>query len=311
MRLAFLGKGGSGKTTITAGFISYLNSRKIPVLAVDADHNVHLQQTLNIPGDALHLSEYFDEIKEYLRGKRDDLAGTTMIDSTPPSLKSRFIKPSSEDAFIQKFAKRKDYLSLLTVGSYKEEDAGKTCYHGKLGSLSLVLNHLLDSETDVVVADATAGIDTLGSTLYFAYDVTVFVVEPTQKSIDVYLHFEELSKKLKIRTAVIVNKAEDGDESFISKHIPKDKIVGVISRSSAIKQFEQGDTSGLNSFVSENEQAFYNLYTHLMGVEKDWEKYYQDLLVAHSALAGDWYDAYYGQPISKQRDPHFSYMKVL
>ena len=42
MRVSFLGKGGSGKTTIAASFINYLNSINKQVLAVDADINVNL-----------------------------------------------------------------------------------------------------------------------------------------------------------------------------------------------------------------------------------------------------------------------------
>ncbi len=311
MRIAFLGKGGSGKTTCTAGFISYLNQKNRPVIAVDADHNMHLQQALGIAGQAPHLSDHFAQICTYLAGKREDLAHTTMIDSTPPSLNSAFIRPSKNDLFIKKYALQKENISFLTVGSYKEEDAGKTCYHGKLGSLSLVLNHLLDGKDDLLVSDATAGIDNLGSSLYFAYDLSIFVIEPTKKSIDVYLHFREVAKKFAIRTAVIVNKAEEGDLAFVEKFIAPQDILGVIARSSAIKQFEQGETEALSVFVAENATLFAKIETYIASIEKDWDKYYADLLEAHQSLAADWYDSYYQQPISQQKDPQFSYQKVL
>jgi len=311
MRIAFLGKGGSGKTTVTASFITYLSQENIPVVAVDADHNVHLQQTLGIDGTPIHLSDYFEEIKHYFKGNRDDLRNTTMIDSTPPSLKSNFIVPSQNDPFIEKYALKDNSISLLTVGTYKEEDAGKTCYHGKLGSLSLILNHLLDGKEDILVSDATAGIDNLGTTLYFAFDLTVFIVEPTKKSIDVFLTFEKVSKKFGIRTAVIINKVEAGDLKFVSQFLSKEKILGVIKKSSAIKRFEQGDSTGVLEFVNENKVLFKNIKDFLKSLDKNWDKYYSDLLEAHHALAGDWYDGYYGQEISSQKDPDFSYKKVI
>lgn len=307
MRISFIGKGGSGKTTVAAAFTRYLAQLQKPVIAIDADHNMHLQKALQIVGEPRHLSANLTGIKTYVAGDRADLAGTTMIDSTPPSVRSRFIYPRAQDPFLQEFGLQDGAVTLLTVGSYTQEDAGKTCYHAKLGGLSLVLNHLLDGKDDMVVADSTAGIDTLGSALYFAYDLTVLVVEPTEKSISVYAAFETIAKQLGIRTGVIVNKIQDGDLDFVKKHIPPEKIIGAIPQSSAVKRADQGQREAFTDFVQDNEAVWQTLYAQLTAMEKNWDKYYQDLLQAHKALATEWYDAYYGQPISTQQDPQFSY----
>ena len=50
MKIAFVGKGGSGKTTLSALFARHLAAAGAPVVAVDADINQHL-------GVALGLSE--------------------------------------------------------------------------------------------------------------------------------------------------------------------------------------------------------------------------------------------------------------
>ena len=49
MRVSFFGKGGSGKTTISSSFISYLLKKKENVLAIDADMNVHLGKVFDMP----------------------------------------------------------------------------------------------------------------------------------------------------------------------------------------------------------------------------------------------------------------------
>jgi CO dehydrogenase maturation factor len=50
MRIAFVGKGGSGKTTLASLFCKHLAATGRPVLTIDADINQHL-------GVALGLSE--------------------------------------------------------------------------------------------------------------------------------------------------------------------------------------------------------------------------------------------------------------
>jgi len=42
MKIAFVGKGGSGKTTLSSLFIRHLAAARVPVLAIDADINQHL-----------------------------------------------------------------------------------------------------------------------------------------------------------------------------------------------------------------------------------------------------------------------------
>jgi len=138
MRIAFLGKGGAGKTTTSAGFIRYLAKRKPYVLAIDADVNAHLRGALHLEdlkGEAHELGEVKEEIITYLKGERTDLGELTMVGTTPPSLKSNFIAVLPSDPLIKKYAQNSGNISLLTVGTYKESDVGGACYHVKLTGL--------------------------------------------------------------------------------------------------------------------------------------------------------------------------------
>ena len=194
MRIAFLGKGGSGKTTIASGFISYI-SNKHKVVAIDADHNANLQLALGLEGASKYLSDYSVEIKKYLVGTREDLNGMAVIDTTPPSLKSRFIHDLTSDEFMSKYSVRKGNITLYSVGTYDQHDKAVTCYHGKLGIVSNILSHTLDKNNQYIVVDSTAGKDTFGTSLYFAYDLTIFIVEPTVRSINVYKEYKKLVDK--------------------------------------------------------------------------------------------------------------------
>ena len=61
--IAMAGKGGTGKTTLSALLLKYLLARKqTPVLAVDADANVNLNELLDMEVD-LTLGEIRKELK--------------------------------------------------------------------------------------------------------------------------------------------------------------------------------------------------------------------------------------------------------
>jgi len=310
MRIAFLGKGGSGKTTLAAGLISHYASRRF-VLAVDADINSHLQNTLGIEKPAPAIGGKFAEVGEYLKGSREDLQNTNIVATTPPSLKSKFVTVQNQSDFIEKFGTITGNIGVINIGSFEPSDIGHTCYHGKLNTLELIYHHMLDTEKDLVVADGTAGIDNLGTSLFMAYDLNIFVVEPTLKSIQVYLDFVTKAETYSLKTKVIVNKYTSEDLEFIQKYIPKEDIIGYISLSSSLKQFEQGEREYFEVFKNQNEAIFSSILREAFNIKKDWNNYLKLLLQTHKLNSLEWWDDYYHQEISKQFDPKFSYSKAI
>ncbi len=312
MRIAFLGKGGAGKTTTTSSFVEYVSKRHELVIALDADVNVHLQDSLRFDGEPKELGELDDQMAALLKGDRTDLNGRAMISSTPPSLKSNFIRPVADDPFIQEFGLRRSNVVLLTVGPYSKGDVGGNCYHSKLSPYTMVLHHMLDTDNDVIVADTTAGTDNVATSLNLAYDLNVFVVEPTMKSISVYLDFLRLVPHLEDRVYVLANKI-DGEEDmeFLRKHIPADRLLGAIPFSKNLKRFEQGDQQAIVEFHKEQEAVFEKVYDALVAKKRDWTKYLELLRCAHEKVCVDWYNDYYSTNLGTGYDPEFSYEKVL
>jgi len=310
MRVGFFGKGGSGKTTMTAAYARNLikNEGRSEVLAIDADHNKHLGEALGIKKSSKQLGNFREEIKEYVRGERGEIE---MVATTPPSEKSRFIQPDPEDGFIQEYAVTEDSISLMTVGSYEHGDCGATCYHGKLDSLTYVMNHLLDTERDQVVVDATAGVDTYGSSLVAAYDLNVLVVEPTNKAIEVYKEFEELMSNFHSEIAVVVNKIEtEGDKQFIKDRIPEEKIIGFVERSEELRKHEQGDEEAFERFIDQNREVFERILERSEKVGKNWDEYLDSLKKIHISGSEAWWDEYHDEDISGQAETGFKYQEV-
>lgn len=319
MRIAFLGKGGSGKTTISSAFISYIAKNRKHVVAVDADINVHLQKALQISGKPNYLSQNYKEIASYLEGDRSDFknVGLTIppaFGSIPPSSESTFILPHAEDPFIKRFALKKGTVSLLTVGTFDSQDVGSSCYHGKLNSLEIFFHHLLDTKEDIIVADTTAGIDNLGTSLFMVYDVNIFVIEPTKKSISVYLEFKKLLSKLhhNITLFALVNKViDDEDRNFVHQYISNEEIIGFVSISPNVKESEQGKREAFDHFVVENEFLFRDILSRTARQERDWGKYFRILLKIYQKECRKEWNAYYNAPLDTIYEQTFQYERFL
>ncbi|MFA6860155.1 MAG: AAA family ATPase [Clostridia bacterium] len=309
MRVTFLGKGGSGKTTMATSFIKYLNKSNKKVLAIDADINVHLADALNM--DTKFLGDSFEEISNYFEHKRI-LQGKAIIGSTPPCYDSKFIKPTFDDVFFKCLATFKENIAMLTIGSYTDKKVGFACYHSKLGNAVLIYNRLLDDKHLFVVTDATAGIDSVGTSMFCVSDVNIFVVEPTKKSVEVYKDFKKVIKDFKIKTMVIANKIVDEDDiNFIKSEIDEKDILGFVKESKLLKRYEQGDVSNLDTFVDENEEINKKLLDLLENTDKDWDNYYSMIKKIYVNDAKDWYSQYYGQDLPSFLDSNFSYKEII
>jgi CO dehydrogenase maturation factor len=306
MRIGFLGKGGSGKTTITAAFTRWLEGMGTRVIAIDGDVNTHLQEALDIEPAPPQLGRLYDEIAGYVRGERKDLGERPLLSTTPPSPDSRFITCDEEDPFLARYATTRGSLSFLRVGGFQEHDVGANCYHTKLHSMCVVLNHLKDTENDWVVVDATAGVDTLSTSLVAAYDLNVFVIEPTTKSINVYKDYLATDAESATRTVVLINKVvSESDLDFVRKALPDACIVGSVSHSGHLRHSEQGDPAAFRAFVDEHDNVWRTLKSECSRRRRSWGAFQTRLHEIHQKNCEWWYNAYYNQTLHTGLDGPF------
>jgi len=307
MRITFLGKGGSGKTTLASSFVKYLEKKNKKVLAIDADINVNLGSALDMP------KKYLGDIFDFVCGDLESRHDKPFIGSSPATRDSKFIRDGLDDLFLKKYATFNDKgTALLTVGTYTDSKIGYACYHSKLGSAVFIYNRLLDNRDLYVVTDATAGIDSVGTSMFNVSDLNVFVVEPTKKSVDVYKEFKDIVSKYGIDTYVIANKIKNDDDiEYLKKNIDEDHILGFINESDDLRKFEQDDKDGLNRFITNNEDILENILNKLDSIVKDWDRYYEVQKQIYIDDVGDWYSQYYGEDLVKYIDEDFSYEDVI
>ena len=307
MRITFLGKGGSGKTTLATSFIKCLEKKGKKVLAIDADINVNLGAALNMPEK--YLGDIFDDVCKDLENN----SKKPLIGSSPATRESKFIRKGLNDPFLKKYATyNQKGTALLTVGTYTDNKIGYACYHSKLGSAVFIYNRLLDDKDLYVVTDATAGIDSVGTSMFNVSDLNLFVVEPTKKSIDVYKEFKNIVSNYGIDTYVVANKIRnESDIEYIKKNIDENYILGFIKDSDDLRKFEQGNQEGLENFIKNNEQILESVLNKLNSIEKNWDKYYDIQKQIYVDDVGDWYSQFYGEDLTKYIDEKFSYKDVI
>ncbi len=310
MKIAFVGKGGSGKTTISALFARYLAAQELPVLAIDADINQHLGVTLGMPKDqAAEISPMglqIDKIKEYLRGDNPRIhSNHAMAKTTPPGRGSRLVTITEQNPIYEYFASEINGVRLLVVGPFSEEDLGVKCYHSKTGAAELLLSHMIDGEHEYAIMDMTAGADSFASGMFTKFDITFLVVEPTIKSVSVYQQYKNYAKDHDVKILVVGNKVEDEDDiKFLQQHVGDD-LLGWFSRSDFVRTMEKGRHLPLEQLESDNQATLKQLQTTIDACQKDWDKFYRQTIEFHIRNAKSWANESAGEDLTKQVDPDF------
>jgi CO dehydrogenase maturation factor len=201
-----------------------------------------------------------------------------------------------------------DTLSLVTVGSYSEEGIASSCYHNNLSVLENVLSHTIDH--GVVVADMVAGTDTFASTLFSQFDLLVFVVEPTSRSLAVLEQYQRLAQASGVadKLVVIANKVENEDDiAFINAKTP---VIGSISRSPHLLKVDKGQEAlDVNRLNSEDKQVFETLTSLLQKRAVPMQKRLAELWKLHQRYVNLAFVRDRFGDLSTQIDPNFEYPK--
>jgi len=200
MKVLVSGKGGCGKSTITAMLGKYLAGKGYRVLIIDADEsNPGLYRMLGLPK--------VKTLAEHLGGKKR--AKVLMAAEGQGELDEELFKWTLHD-IPEEILARKGSLAVMTIGKIEEAEEGCACPYGFLARK--LLEGIKLGENEVVLVDTEAGIEHFGRGVDRHVDVVIDVAEPSAESIELSKKIKALSESLGLKHILVLNKALPGVE---------------------------------------------------------------------------------------------------
>lgn len=217
MKLAIVGKGGVGKTTLAASLSRHMANLGHCVIAVDADPDGNLAMALGVSDDSL--PEPIAHMRELILDRTDakDEGAGLMFKLNP-----------RVDDLPERFSVDVGGVRLLVLGTVETGGKGCMCPEGAL--LKALLQHLLLRVPDGVILDMEAGLEHMGRASAAGVDALIAVVEPGMRSVQTALRIERLAQDIGIgRNYVVANKVREPSQAEVLVHaLPGHDILGVL-----------------------------------------------------------------------------------
>ncbi len=236
MKIAITGKGGVGKTTLSA-ILSYLfASEGKKVIAVDADPDANLAQALGVKASDIGTIRPLAEMSQLIEERTGVKPGTTG---------GMFRLNPKVDDIPEGIGYKTNGITLLVMGKAKVAASG--CYCPESALLRRLLKHLVVERDEVVIVDMEAGIEHLTRGTAEGVDAFIVVVEPGQRSVQTANTVKDLAKGLGVKEVfVVANKVRnDADIAFLRDNIKGMNLLGALKFNQSVMD---ADISGISPF---------------------------------------------------------------
>jgi len=225
--IAITGKGGTGKTAIAALLIRYLTKGDRVVLAIDADPDTNLPETLGC-----EVEKGIGDMREFMLTQRDNL---------PPDVN----KESIFESKIYEVLSEMPRYDLLVMG--RPEGSGCYCYANNL--LRGIMDRLVKNY-DVVIIDTAAGLEHFSRKIIRDIDDLIVITDGSRRGLRTAERIRELIRELEANVRnlyVIANKVTDANKDKITE-IAEELDLELIGAVKVDKMIEERDLLGLPLF---------------------------------------------------------------
>jgi CO dehydrogenase maturation factor len=230
MKIAITGKGGVGKTTLTALIAQVCADKGRQVLAVDADPSPCLAGALGFPDELRKelspIAEMDDLILERTGARKGQIGGFFTINPRVDDLPERF-------SVLHRGVR------LLEMGSV--ETGGSGCICPEAAMLKTLFTNLMFRKDEILLLDMYAGVEHLGRATVDFVDAMLIVVEPTRRSLGTAAQIKKLANDIGLNRIYLVgNKVRNDDEiEFLKSETPQIPVLGFLPVDLAVQEADR------------------------------------------------------------------------
>jgi CO dehydrogenase maturation factor len=221
--IAITGKGGTGKTAVTAMLIRYLvkdSKKKYRMLVIDADADANLADALGV---SVHKT--IGDMREFMQQSRY---------STPPDTDKQIL---FESKLFEILLEEEGY-DLLVMG--KPEGSGCYCFVNNL--LRAVMDKIV-VDYDLVIIDTPAGLEHFSRKTIPDLDDLIVVTDESRRGLTTGERIRDLAREIELRYKdlyVVVNKVTPGRMESVLKNASSLglKVIGTIPYDESLAKFD-------------------------------------------------------------------------
>jgi CO dehydrogenase maturation factor len=246
LKIAIGGKGGVGKTTITALLARCLAAdEKNKVIAIDADPVANLAAGLGIPEDEpiTPISELTELIAE-------------RTGATPGTMGGFFTLNPKVDDIPDRFSQVRDGVKLLVMGTVQSGGSGCICPESTI--LKALMNHLVLVRDDIVLMDMEAGVEHLGRATSASVDALLVIVNPGARSRAAATKIRKLGQDIGIKNILILGNRVKGpeDEQLIRESLSGFEVIGFLPEQEEIVEADRAGRRAYENIIDAPEELY-------------------------------------------------------
>ncbi|RJP23015.1 MAG: carbon monoxide dehydrogenase [Candidatus Abyssobacteria bacterium SURF_5] len=240
MKIAIVGKGGVGKTTLAGTLARMLADDGYKVMAIDADPDANLASAIGCKPEIAREITPIADMKDFIRERTGAQQGYGVMFKLNPKV----------DDIPDTYSREVEGVKFLIMGSLDGGGTGCLCPENVV--LRRFLEEVLEYRDETVILDMEAGLEHLGRGTARAVDLLVIVVEPGLRSIETARSIIKLASDLGIQAMrLVMNKVVDeADAQLLRKNFPDNQILGYISYDRNLMTFDREGKAAYDAYKS-------------------------------------------------------------
>ncbi len=217
MKLLICGKGGCGKSTVSALLAKAMHKREKNIFLVDADEsNIGLYRMLGL--------DIPEPLMDNLGGKKGFREKSKASGVSFGGSSQLFPENLSVTQLPKECIASLDGIRVMSVGKIHHFKEGCACPMGSL--FRMLFSSMTFKENDLVIVDTAAGVEHFGRNLDGQCDHILCVVDPSYESIMMAKRVGGFAREANLPVSVVLNRITPDVETDLNQALKRTNIIG-------------------------------------------------------------------------------------